>query len=934
MVLLLAALTVPNTVAFHSLSDVDTTPTVSTSSKKEEESGQDYTTFNPHKDQQHARSQSLQFAPSLSQIGPIRAPAALAKTPGATTNLEDFFKPQNFQVVLPKKALIRNKSATSLQALVASEYQTKSWGKIDEVNQPQSLAESPPSQSIFEDTAISKDPIGAPPETSRTTPRTKIARRKKRDVEYTTSNYTIQPTTLGNAGLFSAITAIEDKGAFEDFFWVGTLGMPTDRLPQDVKEDITDKFLNDLDTFLVFLNDTDMNGHYENYCKNILFPMLHSQVPDVPKSKAYQDNSWSHYKKVNEAFADTIIKNYKEGDVVWVHDYHLLLVPNLVREKYPRAQIEIFRNLPSRLDLIAGMLGANMIGFQTEDFRYQFLQTCSRLLNIEATDHGLVLENGRFIDVFGIPMGIDINTMNMRRQLSEVKDNMKELSERFAGKHVIVSRDKLDGIHGLKHKLRGFAEFLDQYPQWEDKVVLVQIATSATQDIELRDTVNNLITEINGDWGDLNHQPIVYLNQEIDYPQYLALMSIADCMLVTSLSEGMNLTCHEFVVCQDGTSSLKGYAPLVCSEFIGAAKVFDSNTILVNPWHPRGIAAALDKALSMSHKERKQRWQQMFEVTQKYCAEYWFKTFTQSLEHAWKAHNARDPSTVPRLQMRELRKKYAVADKRLLVVDFEGTLTTWDSPKEPVITVPLKVIAMLNELLEDQKNIVYVMSEQSMDALQHMFRNVRVKGALPDAPSRLGLVAENGAFIRKPNTSEWTELVKLDISPWRKGVMDILGHYTTSIPGSSIKEIRSGIIFSYADAADHQDASHKAGELANQINEMCENLGVSATPTEKGLYIAPNHIDKRLACKAIEKEFYKKGGSGEPDFILVFGDSYEDECVFEWAHGIQDRNENIKVNTTVVGKRSTLARSAITQGPSGVLAALEKLAMVKDSKAA
>lgn len=946
MVLLIAALTVPNTVTFHPPSELESLQSTSTSSKNEEAVGEDYTTYNPYKGQQHGRSQSLQFTPSLMGSSGMRAPAAIAKTPGATTNVDDFFKPQNYQLVLPTtKSLVRNKSATSLQALIASEYQTKSWGKIDEINQPGSLAESPPSQSIFEDTATTKDPIGQPATTSRTAPRTKIARRKKTDVDYTTSNYTVQPTTLGNAGLFSAINAVQERDSPHDFFWVGTLGMPTDRLPENVKEDITDKFLNDLDTFLVYLNDTDMNGHYENYCKNILFPMLHSQVPDVPKSKAYQDNSWSHYKKVNEAFADVLIKNYKDDDTVWVHDYHLLLVPNLVREKFPRAQIglyvhsafppsEIFRNLPARLELIAGMLGANMIGFQTEDYRYQFLQTCSRLLNIEATEHGLVLENGRFIDVMSIPMGIDLSTMTLRRQLPEVKDNMKELSERFAGKHVIVSRDKLDGIHGLKHKLRGFAEFLDKYPQWEDKVVLVQIATSATQDVELRDTVNNLITEINGDWGDLNYQPIVYLNQEIDYAQYLALMSIADCMLVTSLSEGMNLTCHEFVVCQDGTTSLKGYGPLVCSEFIGAAKVFDSNAILVNPWHPRGIAVALDKALSMQSQERKARWQKMYEVTAKYCAAYWYDTFTKALENAWKSYNARDPSTVPRLQMRELRKTYGNAQKRLIICDFEGTLITWDSPKEASITVPLRVVNILNDLLEDPKNTVYVMSEQSIDAMQHMFRHVGTKGSSTDAPSPLGLVAENGAFIRKPGNREWTELVKLDISAWRKGVMDILGHYTTSIPGAHIREIRSGIIFSYADAPDQADAGHKAGELANQINEMCENLGVSATPTGQGLYVAPNNVDKKLATNAIEKDMYKKG-SGIPDFLMVIGDSYEDEVVFEWAHGLQKQEEDrIKAVTTVVGKRSTAARSVITQGPSGVVSALEKLAAVKDPKSA
>ena len=833
------------------------------------------------------------------------------------------------------KVLERNKSATSLQALVASEYQTKAWGKAENVSQPTSLAKSPPSQSIFDDSST-KDHSSNPPETSRPSGKVRIARKRKQEIEYTVENYEVQPTTLGNAGLFAALNAVADRDSLQDQLWVGTLGMPTDQLPAAVKDHITERFENDLDTSLVWLTYTDMNSHYENYCKNILWPMLHSQVPDVPKSKAYMDDSWKHYRKVNEAFADTVIKNYKEGDIVWVHDYHLLLVPNLVREKFPRAQIglyihsafppsEIFRCLPSRLELINGMLGSNMIGFQTEDYRYQFMQTCGRLLNIESTEHGLVLEDGRFINIFEIPIGIDINSMNQRRQLPEVKNNMRELTERFAGKHVIVSRDKLDSVHGLKHKLRGFAEFLHRYPRWEDKVVLVQIATSSTQDIDLRDSVNNLIMEINGDWGDLNHQPIVYLNQDIDYSQYLALMSIADCMLVTSLSEGMNLTCHEFVVSQDGVYALKGYGPLVLSEFIGAARVFDHNAVLVNPWHPKGIAEALDQALSMGFDERKERWQRMYDLTKQYCAGSWYDNFTQKLEHAWKESNARDPSKVPRFQIRELRKKYEASGKRLLLIDFEGTLTTYTTPKETVITVPLKVLTVLNELVEDDKNIVYIFSQHTMNDLQHMFRPTPGSSAVGQLQPKLGLVAENGGFMRKPGTQEWVQLARVDTSSWRKGVMDVLTHYTTAIPGAYIREIKSGIIFSYFDAPDQPDADKKAGDLANQINEMCENLDVSATPIEKGLYVSPVDINKALAANAIEKDLFTKQSDRIPGFLFVVGDSYEDECLFDWAHTLRDRFDRLHVTTTMIGNRSTAASCAITQGPSGLVSALEKL---------
>ena len=295
MVLLNVALIVPNTVNFFPLSELESVRTSGSPTHSSLEkvaripSGDSY--FHSGKKRPHGRSQSLNYTPyygSFTTGG--RAPAAIAKTPGATTDLENFFKPQKYEMVPATKVLERNKSATSLQALVASEYQTKAWGKAENVSQPTSLAKSPPSQSIFDDSST-KDHSSNPPETSRPSGKVRIARKRKQEIEYTVENYEVQPTTLGNAGLFAALNAVADRDSLQDQLWVGTLGMPTDQLPAAVKDHITERFENDLDTSLVWLTDTDMNSHYENYCKNILWPMLHSQVPDVPKSKAYMVTS-------------------------------------------------------------------------------------------------------------------------------------------------------------------------------------------------------------------------------------------------------------------------------------------------------------------------------------------------------------------------------------------------------------------------------------------------------------------------------------------------------------------------------------------------------------------------------------------------------------------------------------------------------------------
>jgi len=951
MVTFVVTLFSPNTVAFHSRSDrspnghaqpvqekdVLNDGLASCNREGQQFQPQDYCNHKvvpEPQSQNHHRSQSLTSPPTFTQFA-VQTPGVFPTTPGATAMHEHYFRPYS-RSSGDKKGMVRNQSTSSLQTLTALDAQNTSWGKNPELNQPKSHAQTPPSSSIFNDAAAAPK-VSGEPETKFAKPsgRSKPSKQKMKEVDYTTDNYTVETSTLGNAGLVAAVNAASNEDEMLETIWVGTLGMPTDALPEDVKHHIAVKLENEHDSLAVFIDDTDMNSHYENYCKNILWPMLHSQVPDVPSSKAYQDNSWSHFVKVNEAFADQVTKNYKKGDVVWVHDYHLLLVPQIVRKHRPEAQIglyihsafppsEIFRILPSRCDLILGMLGADMIAFQTEDFRYNFLQTCSRLLNIEATEHGLVLEDGRFIDVFTVPMGIDIGAINICRQLPEVKNQLKELTERFQGKRLIVSRDKLNGVYGIKHKLKGYEYFLDKYPDLADQAVLVQIATSSTQDRDLRDEIHNMITRINGEWGSLNHQPIVYLNQDIDYSQYLALLSVADCLWVNSLSEGMNLTCHEFVLCQDQQLSLKGHAPLVLSEFVGAARVFGKNAILSNPWHPKGLAEALAKALTMDVSERDERWNKMYSATKKHCAQTWYAANMDGLAHAHQEHATRDPENVPRLQIRRLRQNYDSSKKRLLVIDFEGTLTTWDSPNESVVTVPLRVTELLSNLVNDPQNIVYVMSQHTMDSLEHMFRMV---------PS-LGLIAENGAFLRKAGQREWKQMVDFETSTWHEGIMNILKHYQTAIPRSTVRVLKSGIMFHYYDAEDQKDAMNKAGELSNQINEMCENLKVNATPFEKGLYIHPSIINKRRPLEAIEGDLFKKSGAKDPDFVFAVGDSWEDECVFKWAHKLRGRVDDKKVLTCVVGKRSTVASTALTQGTEAVVQALEKLVFSSVTKGA
>ncbi|KAI7353355.1 alpha,alpha-trehalose phosphate synthase-like protein subunit, partial [Hortaea werneckii] len=249
--------------------------------------------------------------------------------------------------------------------------------------------------------------------------------------------------------------AAVDDGEIE-VSWIGTLGFPTDSLSDALKEDIDDRLLNDHESQCVYVSDKDFDGHYAHYCKVILWPIFHYQVPDHPKSKAYADHSWEFYRNVNQAFADKIVESYKRGDTIWIHDYHLLLVPAM-----------------------------------TQEYANHFLQTCSRLLTVETVAEGVQLDD-HFVNVSCTPIGIYPQIIEEEREAPDVKDWIDIIQERYKGKHVIVGRDKLDNVRGVRQKLLAYELFLNQNPEWREKVVMIQVATSTNEQSELLTTVSDI----------------------------------------------------------------------------------------------------------------------------------------------------------------------------------------------------------------------------------------------------------------------------------------------------------------------------------------------------------------------------------------------------------------------------------------------------------
>lgn len=704
--------------------------------------------------------------------------------------------------------------------------------------------------------------------------------------------------------------------------WVGTLGMPTDALVTHTRNEIAEKLEVEYDSLTVFVNDGDFDGHYTHFCKSILWPVFHYQIPDNPKSKAYEEHSWVYYVKLNQAFADRIAKHYKRGDSIWIQDYHLLLVPAMLRKMLPDAQIgfflhiafpssEVFRCLAPREELLEGILGANLIGFQTSEYCRHFLQTCSRILCVEATTDGIQMED-RFINVGTFPIGIDPTSWDKRRRAADVEQWIHTISERYQGKRLIVARDKIDSVRGIRQKLLSYELFLNTYPEWADKAVLIQVATSTTEQPELEATISDIAMRINSTHSTLAHQPLVFLKQDLAFPQYLALITVADALMITSLREGMNLTSHEFVYCQDGSYGDEKYGSLILSEFTGSASVFGDHALLVNPWDYRQCAEALHTALTRDEKKRKEVWEKMHGAVLQNSTANWVKSFHETLTRVWNEQSSREIMAVPRLSIPRLIEKYRETKRRLMIVDYEGTLASWGSPRSIILITPQRAITTLTELTDDPNNVVYVMSSRMPEEMERLFRQV----------NNLGLIAENGCFVREPQGDEWTSLEdKVYTQQWKESVSHILAYFKDRTEGSWIEERHCSLVFHYGSAEDLSSASRLAAECADHINDACANQGVRAIPVEGALIVEAARTNKSSAAELVWRwcleDAEKEQNVSKPDFLLVIGDNREDEPVFRWANKLSEAKGVDYAMTVTLGSRSTEAKATLTQGVTG-----------------
>lgn len=446
--------------------------------------------------------------------------------------------------------------------------------------------------------------------------------------------------------------------------------------------------------------------YYNGYCNNVLWPLFH-YVPLPFEARLDEttnvQSQWVAYQRANKLFANAVLSKYQDGDAVWCHDYHLLLLPSLLREQVPKARgragarelnfpgaalsffcavpdltshratcsaaqllapscaaaeaplssplrpaniptlqmkvgwflhtpfpsSEIYRTLPLREELLHSVLKADLVGFHTYDYARHFVSACTRILGLEGTPEG-VGDSGSTTRVAAFPIGIDPERFLRALNTEAVKQHIAELRARFSGRKIMLGVDRLDMIKGIPQKLLGFEKFLEEHPEWRDRVLMVQIAVPTRVNVReykrLTNQVHEIVGRINGRFGTLASVPIHHLDRSLPFEELCALYAITDVCIITSLRDGMNLVSYEYVACQS-----KNAGVLILSEFAGAAQSLGAGAILINPWNVKDVAAAIEDALTMSEKERRERHRQNFGHVFMHTAQAWADTFVSEL---------------------------------------------------------------------------------------------------------------------------------------------------------------------------------------------------------------------------------------------------------------------------------------------------------------
>jgi trehalose 6-phosphate synthase/phosphatase len=470
----------------------------------------------------------------------------------------------------------------------------------------------------------------------------------------------------------------------------------------------------------IHLTQTELRRYYHGYSNGVLWPLFHYALDRLPLASS----DWSEYCRVNERFADAVAKEYRPGDLVWVHDYQLALVPALLRERVPTARIafflhtpfpasEVYRVLPQRAEILRGILGADLVGFHTLSYLRHFSVSVLRLLGQE-TDIDRIWHEERDVRLGVYPMGIDVQAFEAAAQDPKVIAESETIRRQAGGASIVLGVDRLDYSKGIPRRLLAFERLLQREPDLRGRVRFIQVAAPSRGEIrayaDFERTVAELVGRINGQYGTAAWTPIQYLHQAVPQKRVVALYRAADVMAVTPLRDGLNLVAKEYVASRPDLGGC-----LLLSEFAGAAADMPE-AVVVNPFDLDGMAKSMVEAVRMDASERARRMRALRERLQQGDVHRWCQTILDDLRGA----TAPRP-TAPRVLAAEVLEKLLVqartAERTVIFLDYDGTLVPI-RPHPDLAAPDARLLVLLRQLGQRPGTSVHVVSGRDAETLE------------------------------------------------------------------------------------------------------------------------------------------------------------------------------------------------------------------------
>ncbi|HHP7241309.1 MAG TPA: bifunctional alpha,alpha-trehalose-phosphate synthase (UDP-forming)/trehalose-phosphatase [Cyclobacteriaceae bacterium] len=658
-------------------------------------------------------------------------------------------------------------------------------------------------------------------------------------------------------GLATGLGSIYKSG---DNIWLGWPGLPIHK--PDLKEEVM-KNLKKESMRPVFLTQQDIEDYYEGFSNGTLWPNFHYFNQYV----VYDDDHWKAYQKVNKKFAKEIIEVAEPGDTVWVHDYQLLLVPQLIRENLPNIGIgfflhipfpsyESFRLLPWRRELLNGMLGSDFLGFHTYDDMRHFLSSVNRLAGL-SNSNGKINVDNRIVMADALPMGIDYDKYAEASSHPDTLDREVRYRTSIGNSSVILSIDRLDYSKGIPQRLKAFEKFLADHKAYHEKVSLLMVVVPSREHVEmykqLREEIDLLVGRINGSFGRLNWTPIHYFYRSFPLNALSAFYRMAKVALVTPMRDGMNLVCKEYIA-----SRLDKKGVLILSEMAGASKEL-SDAILINPNDINQLVAAIEQALTMPEEEQINHISVMQESLKRYNIHHWVNLFMDRLDFVKSEQRALETKFIDEAISKQIIEKYQNARQRLLFLDYDGTLKGFHSnPLDAKPDGELK--QLMSDLTRDPKNKVVIISGRKKDTLNEWFKDFDVE-----------MIAEHGVWL-KASEKDWETVIKMT-DEWKKDIMNVLDGYVNRTPGSFIEKKDYSLVWHYR-KVETGLGEIRTRELMSHLKYLAANKNLQVLEGDKVVEIKNLEVNKGKSA-ALWLDKYPNS-----EMIMAIGDDWTDEDTF------------------------------------------------------